>query len=158
MASFWNLFGLWLALLLGSRTASPVTPRNAAEMRPRAGPSGFAVQPSGGTEVVNLGGTGAIYVEYQGVEGTLSDGSTYRTLGIDLTLHDSTGTQADIMLVQGFKPNPTTSVSISGYFTPPLGACGTFNLVMTEHQYIYNTVISFQAAAPQISIQCGPVQ
>ncbi|KZO99133.1 hypothetical protein CALVIDRAFT_561538 [Calocera viscosa TUFC12733] len=135
---------LCVALLLGVTTGLPMASHGTALVKLRGGPSGSPVTPPDGTEVLNLGGTGAIHVEYQGVEGTTADGNTYRTMGIDLA--------------QGFKPNPITGVFISGYFTPPAGYCGAFNLVIVEHQYIYQEVISFQAAAPLITIQCGPIQ
>ncbi|KZT54978.1 hypothetical protein CALCODRAFT_485122 [Calocera cornea HHB12733] len=158
MADLKQVLFLWLALLLAVTNCAPVLLRDASSPLKRAGPSGSVVAPAGGTQVLNLGGTGSIYVEYQGVQGTTDDGNTYQTIGIDVSLHDPSGFSTDATLAQGFKPNPTSGVHISGYFAPPLGACGTFNLVITEHQLTNQHVITFQAAAPEITIQCGPIQ
>ncbi|EJU01480.1 hypothetical protein DACRYDRAFT_22602 [Dacryopinax primogenitus] len=158
MTSFRHVLFVLFFMLLGFTHCLPVLSNSPTMFARAAGPSGSCVSPSGGSSILNLGGTGSIHVEYQGVQGTTPDGTPYHTMGIDVILHDPTSAMADVTLAQGLKPNPPSGTSISGYFTPPLGASGSFNLIIIEHQFIYNEVLSFQAAAPQITIQAGPIQ
>jgi len=144
-----------LACLAGV-SAMPVS---GSSLQARAGPSGSVVSPPGNTNVLNLGGAGALHIQYQRVNETLPNqqGPAY-TIGIDLVLEDPAHQQADMPITYGFRANPMTADLIDGYFVPPQGACGTYNLVVTEHQYYLGEVVSFTAAAPSVSITCGPIQ
>ncbi|KZO92446.1 hypothetical protein CALVIDRAFT_567319 [Calocera viscosa TUFC12733] len=138
--------------------------RNENALASRAGPSGYVVYPPGGTSFESMGGAesdnGAggisfIHIQYQGIDVN----SPYtQTIGVDVYLQDPTGVQPDQYLTYDFG-NPN-SLLIDGYFSPPSGACGDYNLVFVEHQNLGNfgDIIKFQAAAPAITIVCTPIQ
>ncbi|KZT52290.1 hypothetical protein CALCODRAFT_93477 [Calocera cornea HHB12733] len=130
----------------------------------RAGASGYVVYPPGGTSFENMGGAeddnGAggisfIHIQYQGID--QNDPFT-QTIGVDIYLEDPTGKQADQYLTYDFG-NPN-NLLIDGYFSPPSGACGDYNLVFIEHQNLGNfgDIIKFRAAAPAITLVCLPIQ
>ncbi|KZT54977.1 hypothetical protein CALCODRAFT_510400 [Calocera cornea HHB12733] len=125
----------------------------------RAGPSGSVIYPPGNTNFLNLGGTGDLHIQYQRVDETLpnNQGPAW-TVGIDLALEDPTGQQATLPIAYGLRANPVSAEVIDAHFVPPQGACGNYNLVVTEHQYYLGQVISFRAAAPSVSVTCGPIQ
>jgi len=102
------------------------------------------------------GGISYINIQYAGV---YQDDPFTATIGIDIYLEDPTGVQADQYLTYDFASNPG-NLLIEGYFSPPSGACGEYNLVFIEHQNLgdFGDIIKFRAAAPAITIVCTPIQ
>ncbi|KZO99132.1 hypothetical protein CALVIDRAFT_561537 [Calocera viscosa TUFC12733] len=146
------------ACLASVASASPI-PVERSALQGRAGPSGTVIFPPGNTVFLNLGQTGDLHIQYQRVNTTLpNDEGPAWTVGIDLFLEDPTGAQADMPITCGFRANPVTASVIDGHFVPPEDACGSYNLVAMEHQYYRGEVITFRAAAPYVSVTCGPIQ
>jgi len=152
-------------LLATASTALPVaSSRNEQELASRAGVSGYVIYPPGGTTYDSFGGAesnnGAggqsfLHIQYEGVN---QETPYTGTIGVDIYLEDPTGVQDDQYLTYDFG-NPSGTL-IDGYFSPPSGACGAYNLVFIEHQTLgnYGDIIKFRAAAPSINILCLPIQ
>ncbi|EJU01479.1 hypothetical protein DACRYDRAFT_100394 [Dacryopinax primogenitus] len=148
-----------LATVLALFAGVSAAPVSGTELEARVGPSGSVIFPPGNTKFVNLGGTGDLHIQYQRVNQTLSGnrGPAW-TVGVDLFLEDPTGRQASFPICSDLRANPINAAVIDAHFVPPVGACGTYNLVFQEHQFYLGQVISFRAAAPYVSITCGPIQ
>ncbi|KZT58344.1 hypothetical protein CALCODRAFT_482441 [Calocera cornea HHB12733] len=148
-----------LALFLsGCAMAAPAVER-------QAGPSGTLVQPQGGADWDNTGGFGLGHVVYEGVDQdfTNSQGVTHvKTHHIDIYLESQDGSNTITYLAKGIAPNSDNVVDEQflvpfGYESPELGS---YQLVIIETQEGFTPgfpiPITFQAAAPAISISAGP--
>ncbi|KAL7006152.1 hypothetical protein EMMF5_004273 [Cystobasidiomycetes sp. EMM_F5] len=119
------------------------------------GPSGVLNSPAGGTRIESSKiGNGGIWIDYSTVDeicGSSCDQTLALTLSISARLVQGDQT---IILSNGEARNPKTG-KINAFLKVPEGACGDFRLVVDEQQYYYGNVITFQSAAPAITIDCN---
>ncbi|KAH9456726.1 hypothetical protein Pst134EB_012931 [Puccinia striiformis f. sp. tritici] len=119
----------------------------------KAGPHGNLISPKSGKLIRSVGGLGTIavkFVKYKGNDG--------ETIAIDVRLRPISDDEnrTTYVLVNGLTSGRNDN-SIEALFSYRW-ACGDYNLVITEHQFIKGVHISFQIAAPRIKITCLPLE
>ncbi|KAA1072587.1 hypothetical protein PGT21_006307 [Puccinia graminis f. sp. tritici] len=119
----------------------------------KAGPHGNLIAPKAGKLIRSVGGLGMLSVKFMKYVG--NDG---QTISIDINLRpiDNDENRTTYLLGNGLssgRNNTTIDVHFSSRW-----ACGSYNLVITEHQLHKGVHISFQAAAPKIKITCVPLE
>lgn len=117
----------------------------------KSGPHGTLIAPTGGKTIRSVEGQGIITVKFKKYIG--NEG---QTIGVDFELRPVDGNRTTYLLGNGLtsgRANPEIDVQFSSRY-----ACGTYNLVVREHQFYKGVHISFRVAAPRIKITCLPIQ
>lgn len=115
------------------------------------GPHGELILPQGGKKIRSVDGLGLLSIKYA----KWKDDSV-ETISIDLTLKPLKNGNGKYLLATGLT-SPRDEKHIVALFNAKW-ACGSYKLVVREHQYYEGVHISFQAAAPTIKITCLPIQ
>ncbi|MBW0524986.1 hypothetical protein O181_064701, partial [Austropuccinia psidii MF-1] len=117
----------------------------------QAGPHGTLVLPKGGKRIRNVGGLAVLHIKY-----TKYSGNDGETLAIDLLLRPNDEGRANYLVLANGLTSSSNDPHITAHFNSRW-ACGTYKLVVREHQFYKGVHISFQVAAPTIKVTCVPV-
>ena len=119
----------------------------------KAGPHGHLIAPKAGKLIRSVGGLGTLVVKFEKYVG--DDG---QTLAIDINLRpiDNDENRTTYLLGNGLTSGRNNTL-IEVHFSTRW-ACGSYNLVIREHQFHKGVHISFQVAAPRIKITCSPLK
>ncbi|KAI8444888.1 hypothetical protein BY996DRAFT_4554376, partial [Phakopsora pachyrhizi] len=115
------------------------------------GPHGELILPKSGKTIRSIGGLGLLSVKFSKYNG--ADGQTQ---AIDLTLRPINSDNGKYILATGLT-SPRDEDEISAVFSNKW-ACGSYKLVVREHQLYKGVHISFQVAAHKIKFSCIPIQ